>query len=96
MLRPGDHVGLFGAGGPADARTLALADGLGQLGCGVATAGFVPAETPDAALRAALLGALHAQAFCLAVAERFDLDVTDPARGGPAAAVQKAWFGWRA
>lgn len=96
MLRPGDHVGLFGAGGPADARTLALADGLRRLGCAVTQAGFVPCEAPHAPLRAALLGALHAQAFCLAVAERLDLDVTDPARGGPAAQVQKDWFGWRA
>lgn len=96
MLRPGDHVGLFGAGGPADARTRALADGLRRMGCQVAEAGFVPADAPDAPLRAALTGALHAQAFCLAVAERLDLDVTDPARGGPAAQVQKDWFGWGA
>lgn len=96
MLRPGDHVGLFGAGGPADARTRALAEGLRRIGCGVTEAGFVRPGTPLAPLRAALLGGLHAQAFCLAMAEHLDLDVTDPARGGPSAEVQKDWFGWRA
>jgi len=96
MLRPGDQVGLYGGGGPADARTRAMADGLRRLGCAVSEAGFVPQDAPDATLRAALTGALHAQVFCLAVAARLDLDVTDPGRGGPAGAVQKAWFGWRA
>lgn len=95
MLRPGDHVTLFGAGGPGDPRTRALANGLRRLGCEVAEAGFVTPDAPNATLRAALLGALHAQAFCLAVAERFDLEVTDPARGGPASDVQKDWFGWK-
>lgn len=96
MLRPGDYVGLFGSAGPADRRTRALADGLSGLGCHVAEAGFLDTDAPAAPLRAALAGALHAQAFCLAVAERYDLDVRDPARGGPAAAVQKDWFSWRA
>ncbi|MCR9089342.1 MAG: SIS domain-containing protein [Rhodobacteraceae bacterium] len=95
MLTPGDYVGLFGTGGPADARTRALKPGLERLGATVGAAGF-GAKDPHAGLRAALLGALHAQALCLAVAERRGLDVTDPARGSAAAEVQKDWFGWEA
>lgn len=94
MLTPGDYVGLFGAGGPADARTRALKPGLERLGATVGVAGF-GAQGPHAALRAALLGALHAQALCLAVAERRGLDVTDPSRGSAATEVQKDWFDWQ-
>lgn len=95
ILRPGDHVGLFGSGGPGDARTRALAEGLKGLGCHVVEAGFVPATDPQASLKSALLGALHSQAFCLALAERLDLDVVDPARGSRANEVQRNWFAWR-
>jgi fructoselysine-6-P-deglycase FrlB-like protein len=91
MLRPGDHAILCGSGGPGDARTDALADGLVQLGVSVSRFGL-PA-TGDTLL-AAMQAALACQAFCLAVAERFDLDVSDPGRGSAAAEVQRGWFGW--
>ncbi|MEM8571465.1 MAG: SIS domain-containing protein [Pseudomonadota bacterium] len=95
MLRPGDIVGLFGAGGPADARTRALRDGLDRLGCHVIEAGFENPQSPHAPLRAALLGGLAAQALCLAISERLDLDVMDPAQGSGADLVQKDWFSWQ-
>lgn len=91
MLRPGDHVVLCGAGGPADARTVALRPGLERLGVSVSQA-FVPAHHD--ALMTALRSALWCQAFCLAIAERYDLNVTDPSQGSDAAAVQRDWFSW--
>jgi len=91
MLRPGDHAVLCGSGGPADARTEALADGLGQLGVSVSRAGL-PAGGNT--LLAAMRAALACQTLCLAVAERFNLDVTDPGRGSAVAEVQRGWFGW--
>ncbi|WP_299820334.1 SIS domain-containing protein [uncultured Jannaschia sp.] len=92
MLRPGDHAVLVGAGGPGDARTFAMAPGLGKLGVSVAT---VPAVAGDGWI-SAHLGGLSAQALCLAVAEARALDVTDPGAGSTAAAVQREWFGWTA
>jgi fructoselysine-6-P-deglycase FrlB-like protein len=91
-LERGDHVTLCGAGGPADARTLALRDGLERLGATVGLAGFATADP----LLAALDAGLACQALCLGVAERLDLDVTDPGRGSFASAVQRDWFGWSA
>jgi fructoselysine-6-P-deglycase FrlB-like protein len=91
MLRPGDHAVLCGGGGPADARTEAVADGFARLGVSVSRAGL-PAS--DDALLSGMRTALACQALCLAVAERFDLDVTDPGRGSLAAEVQRGWFGW--
>jgi fructoselysine-6-P-deglycase FrlB-like protein len=91
--RSGDHVVLCGASGPVDARTLALEPDLKRLGLTVSRAGLAEGLTP---LVAAFDAALHAQCLCLAVAERLDLDVTDPARGSSAADVQRAMFGWQA
>ncbi|MCK0168189.1 SIS domain-containing protein [Jannaschia sp. S6380] len=91
MLRPGDHVMLCGDGGPGDARTLALRHGLERLGVTVGAAGFDDGHP----LLAALDAGLACQALCLAVAERLDLDVTDPGRGTAAAEVQRDWFGWQ-
>lgn len=96
MLKPGDFVGLFGSGGPADARTQALGDGLRRLGCHVVEAGFEPPDAPLAPLRAALRGGLEAQALCLAVAERFGLNVLNPAGTSGADGLQKDWFSWQA
>lgn len=93
MLREGDHVTLLGGGGPGDRRTLALRPGLERLGVFVSEAGFVP-EGPDHSLRSALAGALHAQGFCLALAEAWDLDVINPGGESALSAVQKDWFGW--
>lgn len=95
-LRAGDVVGLFGAGGPSDRRTRALVSGLTRLGCSVFEAGFVDDPDPGKSLRAALIGALNAQALCLAVAGRFDLDVMNPAGDTGANTVQKEWFSWQA
>lgn len=92
MLRPGDHVVLCGAGGSADARTVALRPGLERLGVSVSQA-FVPEHQEDT-LFTALRSALWCQAFCLAIAERYDLNVTDPSHGSDAAAVQRDWFSW--
>lgn len=91
MLRPGDHAVLCGAGGPADARTAAMQDGLERLGLTVGHAGFAGEDAP---LLIALEAALSCQALCLAVAEARNLDVTDPARGSQAAEIQRDWFGW--
>lgn len=91
MLRPGDHVVLCGAGGPADARTAALRPGLELLGASVSQAAL-PAE--QLALLTALKAALMCQALCLAIAERHDLNVADPSRGSGAAEVQRDWFSW--
>lgn len=91
MLRPGDHAVLCGGGGPADARTEALADGLARLGVSVSRAGL-PADGDT--LITAMRAALACQALCLAVAERFDLNVTDPGRGSAGAEIQRDWFGW--
>ena len=91
MLRPGDHVVLCGAGGPTDARTAALRPGLERLGVSVSQASLPPDRN---ALLTALRAALCCQAFCLAIAERYDLDVADPSRGSDAAEVQRDWFGW--
>jgi fructoselysine-6-P-deglycase FrlB-like protein len=91
MLRPGDHAVLCGAGGPVDARTAALRPGLERLGVSVSQA-FIPADQD--ALLTALQTALWCQIFCLAIAERHDLNVADPSRGSDAAAVQRDWFGW--
>jgi fructoselysine-6-P-deglycase FrlB-like protein len=91
MLQPGDIAVLCGSGGPADPRTEALAEGLVQLGVSVSRAGL-PASGDT--LLSAMRAALACQAFCLAVAERFDLDVSNPGRGSAAAEVQRAWFSW--
>jgi len=96
MLREGDVVGLFGSGGPADGRTRGLKPGLDRLGCRVFEAGFDDAGRPWASLRAALAGALTAQALCVEVADRFDRDVMNPAGGSGTDAVQKDWFSWSA
>lgn len=90
--RSGDHVMLCGAGGTADVRTLALEPNLKRLGLSISRAGLTPGLTP---LVAAFDAALHAQCLCLAVAERLDLDVTDPARGSRAADVQRKMFSWK-
>jgi fructoselysine-6-P-deglycase FrlB-like protein len=91
--RPGDHVVLCGAAGPADARTEAMAGPLSRLGVSIGRAGLEPGLPP---LHAAFAAGLHAQALCLAIAEARDLDVTDPGRGSPAAEVQRELFGWQA
>jgi len=91
MLRSGDHVVLCGAGGPADARTSALCKGLERLGVSVSQTS-IPSDKD--ALHTALQAALWCQAFCLAIAERRDLNVADPSRGSLAAEVQRDWFGW--
>ena len=96
MLTPGDVVGLFGSGGPADSRTRALSAGLERLGCDVIEAGFAGEVAQPDPLSAALVGGLQAQALCLAVADRLDLDVMNPARGRGGDAVQRDWFGWTA
>ncbi|SHJ75552.1 SIS domain-containing protein [Palleronia salina] len=93
MLRPGDHATLCGADAAGDARTLSLRDGLGQLGVGHQLAGF---DAPLGTLGAAFDAALTCQALCLAVAQARGLNVTDPANGSGADAVQKDWFGWTA
>lgn len=92
MLRPGDHAVLCCVGGPGDARTMAARDGLERLGVTVGSAGMIGEERGPLAV--ALHAALAAQALCLAVAEAWDLDVTDPARGSAASEVQRDWFGW--
>lgn len=91
MLRPGDHAVLCGAGGRADARTLAMQNGLEQLGLTVGHAGFAGEADPRLI---ALEAGLSCQAFCLAIAEVRNLDVTDPARGSGAGHVQRDWFAW--
>jgi fructoselysine-6-P-deglycase FrlB-like protein len=93
MLRPGDHVVLCGAGGRADARTLAMGGGLERLGVTVGHAGFEEGDDP---LLAALGAGLACQTLCLAVAEAWELDVTDPAGGSGADEVQRDWFNWTA
>lgn len=92
MLRPGDHVMLCGSGGPGDARTAMLRDGLDRLGCSVSMAALQDGDADG--LAAAMRAGLAAQALCLAVAEARGLDVTDPADGSGAAEVQRDWFGW--
>lgn len=95
MLRPTDHVVLYGAAGPGDLRAGTLRPGLDRLVASVGGAALIgESADPDASLLAAHDCALHAQAFCLAVSERLDLDVTDPGRGSGAAEVQREWFGW--
>lgn len=95
MLRPEDRVVLMGGGGPGDRRTRALRPGLERLVASVeeVALGLDPGD-PQASLLAAHACALHAQALCLALAERLGLDVTDPAAGSGAAEVQREWFGW--
>ncbi|SPJ24569.1 SIS domain-containing protein [Palleronia abyssalis] len=93
MLRPGDHAVLCGSGHVADSRTLAMKDGLRRLGLSVSHAGFAGEEGP---LLVALEAGLFCQTLCLALAEARGLDVTDPARGSDAGAVQNDWFGWTA
>lgn len=94
MLRPGDHAVLCGSGGPGDLRTAAMRSGLERLGVSVSDAALTDGVAGGDTLLAALHAALVTQAFCLAVAEQQDLDITDPARGSAAAEVQREWFGW--
>ncbi len=89
--RPGDHIVLCGAAGPADVRTAALAADLPRLGVSVSLAALDEGLTP---LAAAFTAALAAQTLCFALGERYDLDVTDPGHGSDAAAVQRALFAW--
>lgn len=92
MLRPGDHVVLYGAGGPGDGRTAALHAGLERLTGSLSHCGL--AQDRMEPLISAFGCALHAQTLCLAIAEQLDLDVMDPGRGSAAAEVQREWFGW--
>lgn len=93
VLRKGDLVVLCGAGGAADARTWDMADGLRALGLSVMTCGQ-GADLPP--LLAALDCGIASQALCLAVAQERGLNVTDPAQGSGADAVQKQFFAWTA
>lgn len=94
MLRPSDHVVLYGAGGAGDQRTAALRPGLEKLVATVSEAGIEATGGGKTALFRAFSCALHAQTLCLAVAERLDLNVTSPAQGSGAAEVQREWFSW--
>lgn len=92
LIRAGDHIVLLGAGGASDSRTADLKAGFAKLGASVSIAAL---DATDAS-SAAHLSALHCQALCLAVSQARGLNVTDPADGSGADAVQSEWFAWSA